>query len=310
MMLLLRQFILFLTIIPLWGSGNSPHLGKAGILAMAHGGDPEWNAAVQDAVAPLRAVYPVSLALGMAQRDSLQAAVRELEYQKVKRIAVVRLFVSAESFRSQTEYLLGLSEHPPQYFIQHTQKHIDSIHNVQMLPKNLAPPPIETRATVELNRNGLYDSEEVGQIAVERVLHLSRSPQLESILILAHGEGDDDINRQWITKLQNLANHVAAIRPFRAVKVETLREDWQDKRSRAEKRIRDFVTAANRRGGRVLVVPFRVYGFGPYADVLKGLDYVSDGRGLLPHATVTRWIKQQAEDCFQRMVSANSGKSN
>ena len=173
----------------------------------------------------------------------------------------------------------------------------------------MVPPPIETGATVALNRHGLYDSEEVGQIVVERVLHLSDFPQLESILILAHGEGDDDINRQWITKLQNLAKHVASIQPFRAVQVETLREDWQDKRSRAEKRIRDFVTAANRRDGRVIVVPFRVYGFGPYADVLKGLDYVSDGRGLLPHAAVTRWIKQQAEDCFQRMVSANSGKS-
>lgn len=280
---------------------------------MAHGGDPEWNAAVQDAVAPVRAVYPVSLALGMAQRDSLQAAVRELESQRVRRIAVVRLFVSAESFRSQTEYLLGLSEHPPPFFLQHTQhtqKHTDSIHNVQMLPRNMAPPPIETGATVALNRHGLYDSEEVGQIVVERVLHLSDSPQLESILILAHGEGDDDINGQWITKLQNLAKHVASIQPFLAVQVETLREDWQDKRSRAEKRIRDFVTAANRRDGRVIVVPFRVYGFGPYADVLKGLDYVSDGRGLLPHAAVTRWIKQQAEDCFQRMVSANSGKNN
>ncbi|HEX4339134.1 MAG TPA: hypothetical protein VH062_24670 [Polyangiaceae bacterium] len=34
--------------------------------------------------------------------------------------------------------------------------------------------------------------------------------------------------------------------------------------------------------------------FGPYADVLKGLTYVSDGRGLIPHEEVTAWLERQA----------------
>ena len=45
----------------------------------------------------------------------------------------------------------------------------------------------------------------------------------------------------------------------------------------------------------MIVLPFRVQGFGPYAKVLEGLEYVSDGQGLIPHAEVGKWIEQQIE---------------
>jgi hypothetical protein len=41
------------------------------------------------------------------------------------------------------------------------------------------------------------------------------------------------------------------------------------------------------------VIPFRVHGFGPYADVLEGLEYVSDGKGLIPHSEIAHWLEQQ-----------------
>ena len=31
------------------------------------------------------------------------------------------------------------------------------------------------------------------------------------------------------------------------------------------------------------------------------LEYVSDGRALLPHPIIADWIREQAEDCFGRM---------
>jgi hypothetical protein len=37
----------------------------------------------------------------------------------------------------------------------------------------------------------------------------------------------------------------------------------------------------------------RIQGFGPYARVLEGLDYVADRTGLLPHRIVTEWIEEQ-----------------
>jgi len=81
----------------------------------------------------------------------------------------------------------------------------------------------------------------------------------------------------------------AAISAVRRVHVESLREDSPAKRSASEARIRAFVDEASRDGGRVIVIPFRVAGFGPYARVLEGLPYASDGRALLPSAEVEHW---------------------
>ncbi|MDA2930907.1 hypothetical protein MYX84_13350 [Acidobacteria bacterium AH-259-O06] len=301
-------FGFFLTSSPVTVNDPFSLSGQAGILVMAHGGRPEWNAAVEEAVAPLRTFCPVATAFGMAHPASLQRAVEQLQAQGVTRIAVVGLFVSSESFRPQTEYLLGLNSGPPPVFIQHpSDLRGDSAaeHVVHMVPGSSAPLPIRRQAAVVLNQEGLYDSKEIGKIIEERVLSLSISPESESVLILAHGEGDDAINQRWISKLQDLAAQVRELRPFRLVQVETLREDWQDKRAQAEEQIRDFVEEGNQNGGRVIVVPFRVYGFGPYADVLEGLKYVSDGRGLLPHPAVSEWIKHQAEDCFRRIGGNN-----
>jgi hypothetical protein len=89
--------------------------------------------------------------------------------------------------------------------------------------------------------------------------------------------------------------------PFHRVEVKTLREDWPEKRAAAEKDIRAFVNQATDNGMRVIVIPFRVHGFGPYAPVLDGLDYAADGRGLLPDARVTAWIAREAKSLGSRV---------
>ncbi len=55
--------------------------------------------------------------------------------------------------------------------------------------------------------------------------------------------------------------------------------------------MRRFVTERSASGDRVIVVPFRLSGFGPYAEVLHGLSYVATA-GFLPHPTITDWIEQ------------------
>jgi hypothetical protein len=120
----------------------------------------------------------------------------------------------------------------------------------------------------------------------------SRDPQREDVLILAHGPGDDAENERWLAHLEARAEAVRRTLPFQTVRVETLREDWPEKRTGAEQRIRSYIEHASQTG-RAIVIPFRVQGFGPYAEVLQGLDYVSDGRGLVPDAGVTEWIEHQ-----------------
>lgn len=285
-----------------------------GVLVMAHGDDPEWNRAVMEAVEPLGVLCPFEIAFGMAQPTSLQKAVERLERRGVGRIAVVRVFVSPESFLHQTQYLLRVRSDPPPLFLYHhhgMQKfegthssHSESVDSnasqgewVEVSRK--PAPPLSVKAEVVFNREGLYDSALMGQIIAERVENLSRRAAEESVLILAHGEDDDGRNQRWLSKLEALVEAVPGLGRYRTVRVETLREDWEEKRVAAEERIRAFVERESKHS-RVLVVPFRVFGFGPYADVLDGLEHVASREGLLPHPNVTRWIKEQASDCFAR----------
>lgn len=273
-----------------------------GLLIMAHGGGEQWNRAVNEAVVPLEKVCPVVVAYGMAQREPLRQGILRLEEQGVRRIAVVRLFMDGRSFLSQTEYLLGVRVRPPRFYLHHDSAHHHhemSRDAVRILSGAEIPPPIELESQVILSATGLLDSRLAGSVLLDRVRALSESPAAESVLIIGHGVESDARDRYWKDRMESLSQGLKALGPFRKVQVETLREDWEAKRRVAEERIRGFVSRQSREG-RVLVVPFRVFGFGPYGKVLEGLDYRADGRGLLPHRNVTRWLQEQARDCFLR----------
>lgn len=262
---------------------------QLGILVMAHGGGKTWNNEVTDALAPLGADHPMEIAFGMADAVSLQAGVSALEARGVLDIAVVRLFVSGESFKERTEQILGLAPGAPARPADDDTGH-DSHGGHSMAFWRL-----DTNAAFALSREGLSDAPEMGEVLVERARALSRDPARESVLVLAHGPGDDAENQRWLDKIDARADAVRQAMPFREVKVETLREDWPEKREAAERRVRAFVEAADR-AGTAIVIPFRVQGFGPYAEVLEGLDYVSDGRGLVPSPEVEQWARRQVDE--------------
>jgi hypothetical protein len=96
------------------------------------------------------------------------------------------------------------------------------------------------------------------------------------------------------------AQQLHSLGRFEHVQCETLREDWPERREESEQRIRRYIEDAAGRGIRVLVVPFRVAGFGPYAEVLENLDYVADGQGFCPHPNIADWITQTAGRCFDQ----------
>lgn len=264
---------------------SRPPAGSFGVIVMAHGGSPEWNRAVEETVAPLRERYDIEVAFGMADASSLQQAVRKLEARGVHHIGVVRLFISGESWFERTAQILGLQRgaRPAAEQVVH---HQHSDHSMAFFR-------VTSRATFALSRDGLVDEPAMGRILADRAQALSKDPAVEDVLVLAHGPGDDTENARWIAKLDARASAIRAAAPFRRVRVETLREDWPDKRVAAEQRIRAFVARATAEGGTAIVVPFRVQGFGPYATVLDGLDYRSDGQALIPHAEVRAWIERQ-----------------
>jgi hypothetical protein len=257
-----------------------------GVLVMAHGGPPEWNQAVLDAVAPLRSRYRIEVAFGMADAGSMEQSVRRLESEGARRIGVVRLFASGESWRDRTAQILGIAPGAPAR-PQHAEHAAEGHHGHAMGYWKL-----DTQAAYALSDEGLLEAPAMGAILADRARAVSRNPAQEDVLVLAHGPDSDAENERWLAQLNARADAVRAV-GFRRVQVETLREDWPDKRRAAEARIRDFVETAARSGGTAIVLPFRLQGFGPYAKVLTGLDYVADQHGLLPHPNVTNWIEQQ-----------------
>lgn len=298
---------------------------RTGVLVMAHGGDQQWNAEVEATVAPLRADHPTEIAFGMAVPSTIEAAVRKLEASGTQRIVVVRMFVSGDSFLEPTEYILGLRDSLPaevrEVQVQSKQEqvgradgfHCDHAAMAADAPQSgsrvgspaggghehhhmEAPRRIRASARFVLSRRGVAESPLVDQILVDRVRALSRDPGSESVLILGHGPGDDAENDHWLTLMRERAGRLGEIGRFRNILCETLREDWPEKRAGTEKRIRQFVTVANRDGGHAIVVPFRVSGFGPYKEVLAGLEYVADGRGFCPHPGMTRWVREAVDE--------------
>lgn len=256
-----------------------------GILVMAHGGSPEWNARVGEALAGLRDRIPVALALGMANPRTLQAALDSLHRLGVGTVAVVRLFISGASFLHQTEYVFGLRPDPPDRAIA-GHRMIDG--------EDL--PLLEVPGEILLEQAGLAGSAEVSRILMDRVAASTSDPPDTGVLLIAHGMGDEDENQRLLDKMQAGARYLRS-QGYAEVQIAALREDWPGPRARAERGIRAAVTDMARRWGRVVVVPYRVSGFGPYADVLDGLNYVAAG-SLLPHPLVADWIEARARDHF------------
>jgi sirohydrochlorin cobaltochelatase len=287
-------------------AGAADPAGGFGILVMAHGGGPEWNRTVLDAVAPLRGKYPVEVAFGMADACSLQESVRKLEAQQVREIGVVRLFVSGESWYEETEKILALAPGAPApaagaCAAGDTGHEGHEGHAGHGGHHGMAFFRVDSQAAFALSAEGLSDAPETGPILADRARTLSRMPEKEDVLILAHGPGDDAENQRWLAAIDARAAEVRASLPFHRVEVMTLREDWPDKRKNAEKRVVDFVARAQAEGRQAIVIPFRLSGCGPYAEVLAGQEYVADRRGLLPHVNITSWIGRQAEELRRRM---------
>lgn len=275
-----------------------------GVLVMAHGGIPQWEAEVSQALAPLRQQQPLEIAFGMADAASLQAGVQRLEAQGVKRIGVVRLFVSGESWYQRTAQILGLeagapARPAPDPHAAHAGHAGHGGHSMEFWK-------VDSQAAFALSKDGLMDAPEMGQVLAARAKALSRAPAKEDVLILAHGPADDAENARWQAQLDDRAQQVQAL-GFRRVRVETLREDWPEKRVAAEARIRAYIETASKEGGKAIVIPFRVQGFGPYAKVLEGLDYAADGRGLVPHPALTAWVQRQAQALRMQFAEGAAG---
>jgi len=259
---------------------NPERQGRIGVLVIAHGGTNRWDGMVRAAVRQAEVEFPTEVALGMGMHRSevrvLQQAVDRLERKGVSRIVVVPFFISSHSevFR-QFEYLFGLRPEPEWAEAGG--------------PLNLEVPVVMGEA--------LDDSPVVAEILLERARSLSRKPEEETVVLVAHGPIGDTDNQRWLSTMRRLAASIKQEGGFRTVASLTMRDDApKPVQEAAAQQLRDIVQWYSQQG-RALVLPLLIAQGGverKIPKILAGLTYVYKGETLLPHPKLVEWIAQQA----------------
>ena len=262
---------------------------RFGVLLMAHGGSSEWNAAVTSVASDIDGFMPIEIAFGMADAGSIERAAQRLEDRGVTHAGVVRLFVSGDSWLERTLMIFGLKEGAPSKEEWAAEK---AKHTEMSMPMGFWN--IQSPIRFSLSQEGLANSEEMDIVIRDRIASLSKNPHKETVMVIAHGTGDDEENFEWIRLISERTKLAKSELDMDQIKVFSLREDWMGKRAESEFEIRAFLQEAQKSGNEVIVIPFRVQGFGPYQKILADLTYNSDSLGLLPHPAVGNWIRNQA----------------
>lgn len=268
------------------------HPGTIGVLVLAHGmhthghGEhlseevPSWNAAVLDAVKPLRDKYQLEVAFGMADPGTIKEAVQKLEEKGVTDVIVIPLFVSSHSpIIGNSRYILGL------------QKELPATTDVKSLPR------LESKIKFHMT-GALDDSILVAEILLERAKELSSHSAGETVIIVGHGPNDENENRLWLKDMEKLAWYVREKGCFKEVKVATWRSDApKEIRDKATQELRTMVQMSGK-DERVIIIPHLLSSGGvegEIVDALKGLTYDYNGKTLLPHDNITKWVEMEVE---------------
>ena len=269
-----------------------------GILVLAHGGPstqliknkenkydklPLWNKMVIDAVKPLEKKFNIEIAFGMADPETIQAAIDRLEEKGVKKIVAVPLFISSYSpIIENTAFILGLRRET-----RTSKKELPSIKTI-----------VEFVMTSAIDSHPL-----IAEILLDRASELSKNPDDETVIIVGHGPNDPLQNEKWLKEMRILASFVKEKGNFKDVKVTTLRDDAPKKiKENATMILREMIMMTSLKGN-VIVIPHLVARGGIESGIperLKGLNYIYNGKTLLPHENITKWIELSVTDILKK----------
>jgi sirohydrochlorin ferrochelatase len=278
---------------------------KAGILLLAHGGAAQWNERVHAVAQVADQSQPTEVAFGMASRASIQNAIDKLAARGVTEIVAVPLFVSSHSsVITSTEYLLGLRPDAPKDLAVFAKMNHGShgapdaadhsAHGVPVVdPASPVTTTLKIRMTPALNRHPL-----IGAIVVDRAKSISRTPEKEAVILVAHGPVPDDDNRRWLEDMAVLAEQTKASAPYASVDYLTVRDDaGPEMREAATRELREKVEAQLAQGRRVLIVPHLMSFGGIEQGVrkrLEGLEYTMTAQALMPDDRIAQWVLASA----------------
>ena len=273
-----------------------------GVVFLSHGSDFNWNETMREAVQPLMKQYKIEFAFSMADQSTIERTIRKLEQRGAKAAIIVRVFAMKDSFRKPVERMAGLDIEGAARDATgiHAEHGHDHGHGASTIPA----PRIRTSLPIQ-TVGGLGSSPLFAAALLDRALALSKNPARDTIILVAHGSGSDDQNRQWKSALEEIAEHMRKGKgdKFHAIKVATWREDWPDKRAPWIEKVRNMVADAKKEGGDAIVIPARTTGQGLEKTFLAGLEYEL-GSGFAPHPMFVQWVDENVKAGLAQFAEA------
>ena len=273
-----------------------------GVLLLAHGGAPQWNADVEAIRKTVDAKVPAEAALGMADDEAIQGAIDRLEARGVQRIVAVPIFVnSASEVLDQTRFLLGLRKDPSQT-LRDALANLPPEEHARMMKmeghhRMFSTQRVKHRVPLSM-APALDDSKTLAEILLARAKALSKDPRSEAVVLVAHGPVDDKANDIWLATLGRLAQRLRSKGGFAGALVGTLRDDSvPDVKDKAIEELRKKVSEEIARKHRLLVVPVLIARGGIEDHVIQaltGLDYAWSGETICPDPRIAGWIEAEA----------------
>ena len=274
-----------------------------GILLLAHGGSDDWNREVLALADRIDSSRPVEVAFGMANKRTIQNAVDRLTERNVSEIVAVPLFISSHSsVLRATEYLLGSRDQAPpelQAFARMGARHDSGHADADADPSFDRTTRVETTVPISVT-TALDGHSLVAQILISRAVDVSRTPEEEIVVLVAHGPSSAEDNDLWLDNMGSLAERMRTRTRFSRIQYLTVRDDAPDPvQSQATTELRAVVEGAVQDGKSVLVVPLLLAFGGIEVGIrrrLEGLPYRMARQALLPDVRLAQWVLVQAAE--------------
>lgn len=276
-------------LMPLAAAAEARH----GLLLLAHGSHAAhahgekaprnvWNDNVEQLAAHLDARVPTEIAFGMADPDTMQAAIDRLQRRGVDDIAVVPLFVSSHSpIIGNFRYILGLQ---PELAKTSMLRELARVHS-----------------DARFRFAGAMDAHPlISEILLERTLAVTDDPIATGVILIAHGPNDEDENRLWLRDMESHAAFLHEQGGFRTIRFLTHRNDASPEvKAKAREELRQRVAEAAQ-DGTAVVVPVLLSAGGIEAQIEADLEGLSHrfARPLMPHPNIERWVESRGRELF------------
>ena len=138
----------------------------------------------------------------------------------------------------------------------------------------------------------------VAEILLSRAVDVSRTPEEEVVVVVAHGPGSEEDNDLWLENMNVLVERMRPRTRFSRIECLTVRDDAADPvREQATTELRAVVEGAVEEGKSALIVPLLLSYGGIEAGIrrrLEGLPYRMADQALLPDERLSEWVLMQA----------------